>query len=153
MGRGFTDLYLGIRLMEYLQFIYGLLKGYIVYLWPFGRLYSSFTACQKAIQFTLWTINRTYGQLRVLFKRQPRRYLGRNFLCISFIFYSSIFLYFFYILWFYQSKLRRVYTSSSIFQVPPIYNYSTCYTEEFPMYFLCFIVLFFIYFFYTLRSY
>ncbi len=153
MGRGFTDLYSGIRLMEYLWFIYGLSEGYIVHLWPVGRLYGLSTACRKAIWFTLRTVNRTYGQLGAPFRRQPRRYLGRDFLCISFIFYSSIFLYFFYVLWFYQSKLRRVYTSGSIFQVPPMYNYSTCYTEEFPMYFLCFIVLFLMYFFYTLRSY
>src|SRR6266571_4570974 len=102
-------------------------------------------ACWKAIQFI-------YGQFRAPFKKQPRRYLGRDFLRISFIFYSSIFLYFFYVLWFYQSKLWRVYTSGFIFQVPPMYNYSTCYTEEFPMYFLCFTVLFLMYFFYTLWS-
>jgi len=153
IGRGFTDLYSGIRLIEHLQFIYGPSEGYIVHLQPIGRLYSSSTACQKAVQFTLRTINRTHGQLRALFKRQPKRYLRRDFLRISFIFYGSIFLYFFYILWFYQSKLQRVYTSGFIFQVPPMYNYSTCYTEEFPMYFLYFIVLFLMYFFYTLRSY
>jgi hypothetical protein len=35
----------------------------------------------------LWFI---YGQLKAPFGRQPRRYLGRDFLCISFVFYGSI---------------------------------------------------------------
>ena len=43
--------------------------------------------------------------------------------------------------------LRRLYTGGSIFKVPPMYNYSTYYcTEEFPMYFFGFTVLFLIYF-------
>jgi hypothetical protein len=39
------------------------------------------------------------------------------------------------------------------FQVPLVYNYSTYYTEESPIYFLCFTVLFLAYFFYILRFY
>jgi hypothetical protein len=78
--------------------------------------------------------------------------LKRNFLYIS-IFYCFIFMYFFCILWFYQSKLRRLYTSGSIFQIPLAYNYSTYYIEEFPIYFLCFMVLFLMYFFYILWFY
>jgi len=27
-------------------------------------------------------------------------------------------------------QLRRLYASGSIFQVPPVYNYSTCYTNR-----------------------
>ena len=32
-----------------------------VYLWPIGRLYSSFTACWKAVWFIIWFI---YGLLK-----------------------------------------------------------------------------------------
>ena len=59
-----------------------------------GRPYGSSTARWKAVwfivRFTLWTVSRTYSQPGALFGRQPRRYLGRNFLCISFVFYGSI---------------------------------------------------------------
>ena len=107
----------------------------MVHLWPVGRPYGSSTACWKAVRFTLQTVSRTYGQLGAPFGRQPRRYLGRDFLRISFMFYGFIFMYFFCVLWFYQSKLWRLYTSGSIFQVLPVYNYSNYCTEEFPMYF------------------
>ena len=66
----------------------------MVRLRPVGRLYGSFTARWKAVRFivrfTLRTVSRTYRQLGAPFGRQPRRYLGRNFLCISFVFYGSI---------------------------------------------------------------
>ena len=29
-------------------------------------------------------------------------------------------------------QLQRLYASGSIFQVPPVYNYSTCYTNRVP---------------------
>jgi hypothetical protein len=54
----------------------------MVQLRPVRRPYSIFTARQKAIQFILRTVSRTYGQPRVLFRRQPRRHLGRDFLYI-----------------------------------------------------------------------
>jgi len=38
----------------------------------------------------LRTISRTYGQLKAPSGRQPRRHLGRDFLCISFMLYGSI---------------------------------------------------------------
>ena len=57
------------------------------------------------------------------------------FLYISFVFYGFIsyifFLYFMVLL----KQLRRLYISGFYFQVPPVHNYSTCYTEEFPIYF------------------
>ena len=84
-----------------IRFNYGPLEDRTVCLRPVGRLYGLFIVCWKAIWFTLWTISRTHGQFRVPFRRQPRRYLGRDFLRISFMFYGFIFLYFFYILWFY----------------------------------------------------
>jgi hypothetical protein len=62
----------------------------MVHLRPVKRLYGSSTARWKAIRFIFWTISRTYGQLGVLFGRQPRRHLRRNFLCISFVFYGSV---------------------------------------------------------------
>src|SRR6266700_751447 len=69
----------------------------MVYLWPIRRLYGSFMACWKAVWFTLWTISRTYGQLGALFRRQPRRYLGKEFhmyFCIL-LFYFYVFLLYF----------------------------------------------------------
>ena len=62
----------------------------MVYLQPVRRPHSLSTARQKAVQFILQTISRTYGQLRVPFRKQPRRYLKRDFLQISFIFFSFI---------------------------------------------------------------
>jgi len=56
------------------------------------------------------------------------------FLCIS-VFYDFIpyiFLLCFMVL---LKQLWRLYTGGPIFQVPPVYNYSNYYTEEFPMYF------------------
>ena len=54
------DLYLGMRLIEHLWFIYSLLEDCIVHLQPirrlYGLLYGLFTARQKAI----WSI---YGLL------------------------------------------------------------------------------------------
>ena len=41
------------------------------------------------------------------------------------IFY--VFLLYFIVL---LKQLRRLYTSAFIFQVPPVYNYSTCYTSR-----------------------
>ena len=72
------------------RFIYGLSEGCIVYPRPVRRPYGPFTARQKAVRFILRTVSRTYGQLKAPFARQPRRHLRRDFLCISFIFYSSI---------------------------------------------------------------
>ena len=72
------------------QFIYSPLEGLIVHLQPVRRPYSSFTTCQKVVRFILQTVSRTYGRLGVPFRRQPRRHLGRDFLCVSFMFYSSI---------------------------------------------------------------
>ena len=79
-------------------FIYGLSEGRTVHLWSVGRLYGSFTARRKAIWFILRTVNRTYCQLKAPFGRQPKRHFRRDFLRISFIFYSFIFIYFFCIL-------------------------------------------------------
>jgi len=44
----------------------------------------------QSVRFILRAVSRTYGQLKVPFGRQPRRYLRRDFLCISFVFYSPI---------------------------------------------------------------
>ena len=107
----------GTRLTEHLWFIYGPLEGCIVHLQPIRRPYSSSTARWKAIQFILRTVSRTYGQLKVLFRRQPRRHLRRDFLCISFMFYSSI-----------KAITGAIY-KWVYFQVPPVYNYSTWYTR------------------------
>jgi len=62
----------------------------MVYLRPVRRPYGSFTACWKAVRFTLRTVSRTYGQLRAPFGRQSRKHLRRDFLYISFVFYSPI---------------------------------------------------------------
>ena len=124
MGRGFTDLCLGTRLTEHLRplvylwpvrrpygssygpstvywkavwFIYGPSAGYTAYLRSVGRPYGLFTARWKAVRLTLRTVSRAYGRLRAPFGRQPKRYFGRNFLYISFVFYS-LFLNFFCIL-------------------------------------------------------
>jgi len=48
--------------------------------------YGSFMARRKVIRFTLQTISRTYGPLRVPFGRQPKRHLRRDLLWISYIF-------------------------------------------------------------------
>ena len=74
-----------------------------------------------AVWFILRTVSRTYNQLRALFRRQPRRYLGRSFLCI-FLLYFTVLL----------EQLRRLYIGGFIFQVPPVYNYSTCRTNRVP---------------------
>ena len=79
-------------------FIYGPSAGHTVHLRPVGRPYGSSTAYQKAVRLILRTISRTHGQLGAPFRRQPRRYLRRDSLRISFIFYGFIFMYFFYIL-------------------------------------------------------
>ena len=79
-------------------FIYGPSAGHTVHLRPVGRPYGSFTACRKAVRLILRTISRTHGQLGAPFRRQPKRYLGRDFLRISFMFYGFIFIYFFCIL-------------------------------------------------------
>ena len=84
------DLYLGMRLTEYLRFIYSLLEGYTVHLRSVKSLYSLFTARWKAIRFILWAVSRTYSQLEVLFGRQPKKHLRRNFLYISFMLYGFI---------------------------------------------------------------
>ena len=66
----------------------------MVRLRPVRRPYGSFTARWKAIRFivrfTLRTVSRTYGHCGAPFGRQPRRYLRRNFLCISSMLYGSI---------------------------------------------------------------
>src|SRR6266567_1079690 len=114
----------GARLTEHLWFVYGPSEGRTVYLRPVGRPYGSFTARWKAVRFivrfTLRAVSRTYGQLGAPFGRQPRRYLGRNFLCISFVFTVLL------------KQLWRLYTSGFIFQVPPVYDYSTCCTNHVP---------------------
>src|ERR1700729_4419965 len=74
------------------------------------------TARWKAVRLILQTVSRTYGQLGAPFGRQPRRHLRGDFLCI--FFYVSL------------KQLRRLYTSGFIFQVPPVYNYSTCCTNR-----------------------
>ena len=103
-----------IRPTEHLQFIYSLSEGYIVYLRPVGRPYSLFMARWKAVQFTLRTVSRTYGQLRTPFRRQPKRHLRRDFLRISFVFYGFIFTYFFYIFGFIKASYRG-YTQAVLF--------------------------------------
>jgi hypothetical protein len=90
----------------------------VVYLRPVRRPYGSFTARWKAVRFILRTVNRTYGQLRAPFGRQPRRHLGRDFLCISFVFYGSI-----------KAITEAIYKWVYL-QVPPVYNYSTCRTKR-----------------------
>ena len=100
-----TDLRSGTRLTEHLRFIYGLSEGCMVHLRPVSRPYGSTTARQKAvrciIRFILRTVSRTHSQLKVLFGRQHRRHLRRDFLyisyilqfyflCISFMFYGFI---------------------------------------------------------------
>ena len=96
-------------------FIYSLSEGYMVHLRSVRRPYGSFTARWKAVRLTLWTVSRTYGQLKALFGRQHGRYLGRDFLCI-FMFYSFIscvFLLYFSVL---LKQLRRLYIGGSIFK-------------------------------------
>ena len=111
IGRGFTDLCLGTRLTEHLRllvhlrpvrrpygllyglsivyqkaawFIYGPLAGYTAHLRSVRRPYGLFTARWKAVRLTLRTVSRAYGRLRAPFGRQPRKHLGRDFLCIFF---------------------------------------------------------------------
>ena len=108
-----------IRLTEYLQFIYGLLEGRTVYLQPVGRPYGIFAARQKAVQLILRTVSRTYDQFGASFGKQPRWHLGGDF--------SIYFLTSFMVL---LRQLRRLYASGSIFQVPLVYNYSTCCTNR-----------------------
>ena len=90
-------------------------------------------ARQKAVQFILWTVSRTYGQLKAPFRRQPKRHSKRDFLYISsvlqfhflyisFVFYgfiSYIFLLYFTVL---LKQLRRLYISGFIFQVPLVFE-------------------------------
>ena len=96
----------------------------MVYLQSVKRLYSLFTAYRKTIwsiygllegrTVHLRTISRTYGQLRAPFKRQPRRYLGRDFLRISFIFYSFI-LYISFVFYGFIKANYRGYTQAVLF--------------------------------------
>ena len=72
------------------RFIYGLSEGCMVHPRPVRRPYGPFTARQKAVRFILWTVSRTHGKLEVPFRRQSRRYLRRDFLYISFVFYGSV---------------------------------------------------------------
>ena len=72
------------------RFIYGLSEGCIVHSQPVGRPYGSSTAHRKAVRFILRTVSRTHGKLEAPFGRQSRRHLGRDFLCISFVFYGSV---------------------------------------------------------------
>ena len=100
----------------------------MVHLRSVRRPYGSFTARWKAVRLTLRTVNRTHGQLKALFRRQHGKYLRRDFLYI-FMFYSFIsyvFLLYFSVL---LKQLQRLYIGSFIFQVPPVYNYSTCCTN------------------------
>jgi len=75
----------GTRLMEHYSSFTARRKA-VRYLRPVGRPYGLFTARRKVVRFTLRTVSRTYGPLKVLFKRQPRRHLGRDPLWISYIF-------------------------------------------------------------------
>ena len=109
------------------RFIYGLSEGRMVHSRPVRRPYGSFTARRKAVRFILRTISRTHGQLGAPFRRQPRRYLGRDFLRISFMFYgftSYVFHLCFTVL---LKQLRRLYTCSFIFQIPPVSDYINAY--------------------------
>ncbi len=63
--------------------------------------------------------NLTYNQFGALFGRQPRRYLGGDFLYI-----------FFCVLRFYWSYYGGYTQVVLFFQVPPVYNYSTCCTNR-----------------------
>ena len=90
----------------------------MVHLRPVGRPYGSSTARWKAVRFILRTVSRTYDQLGAPFGRQPRRHLRRDFLCISFVFYSSI-----------KAITGAIY-KWVYFQVPPVYDYSTWYTRR-----------------------
>ena len=76
---------------------------------PTGRPYSSFMACSKTVQFILWTVSRTYGQLRVLFRRQHRRHLRRNFLCISYVLQLYFLCIFFVFYGFIKAIMEAVY--------------------------------------------
>ena len=69
--------------------------------------------------------------LRALFKRQPKRHFrGGDFLYTSFTTYSSISYIFLLYFTIPLKQLRRLYTGGFIFQVPPVYNYSTCCTNR-----------------------
>ena len=116
----------------------------MVHLWSVRRLYSSFTARQKTVRFILRTISRTYGQLKAPFRRQLKRYFGRDFLRISFIFYG-----------FTKINYRGYIQAVLFFKVPLVYNYSTCYTEEFSIYFFYILQFYFLYIFifYSFISY
>src|ERR1700722_12916181 len=98
----------------------------MVCLRPVRRPYSLFTARRKAIWFILWTVSRTYGQLRAPhFGRISyvfSLYFIVSFLRISSIFYGFIFIYFI----FYSSTKAnyRGYIQAVLFSVPLVYNYS-----------------------------
>ena len=49
-----------------------------------------FTVRRKALRFILRAVSRTYSQLEASLGRQPRRHFRGDFLCTSFVFYSSI---------------------------------------------------------------
>ena len=86
------------------------------------KYYGSLTVRQKTVRFVLRTVSRTYGPLGVLFGRQPRKHLGRDLLWISYVFLLC-----FTVL---LKQSQRLYTGGFIFQVPPVYNYSTCCTSR-----------------------
>ena len=90
----------------------------MVHLRPAGRPYGSSTARWKAVRFILRTVSRAYGQLGAPFGRQPRRHLGRDFIYISFVFYGSV------------KAITEAMYKWFYFQVPPVYNYSTCCTNR-----------------------
>jgi len=107
------------RLTEHLRFSYGPLEGRTVYLRPVKRLYSSFTARQKAAQFILRTVKQglrlAWGTVWKAAQRAPREGFPMYFLTPFIVLLR---------------QLQRLYISGSIFQVPLVYNYSTCCTNH-----------------------
>ena len=101
----------------------------MVQLRPAGRPYGSFTARQKAVQLIYGpskgrTVHFTdrkqglrpaQGTVWKAAQKAPREGFPIYFLSCFVILLR---------------QLQRLYTSGSIFQVPPVYNYSTCYTNS-----------------------
>ena len=72
-------------------------------------------------------LSRTYDQFGASFRRQPRRYLGGDFLCVFLCVLWSYLLYIlFCVLRLYWSNYGGCAQVVLFFKVPPVSNYSTC---------------------------
>ena len=87
-----------VRLIEHLQFSYGLLKGHTVH----------FTDRKQDLRLAQSTVQKAA-------QKAPQEGFPMYFLTSSMVLLR---------------QLRRLYASGSIFQVPPVYNYSTYCTNR-----------------------